>query len=438
MANELTLQELEDFSREFNADPTSQVVARAAKRSGVLEASYNDAVSHRLTHVFSTELDTDNVTNQLQSGRCWLFATLNVLRHHFGKEYKVKNFTFSQAYNFFWDKVERANNFYNYVLENADKPLDDREVKAYFDFAGHDGGQWHMAISLVEKYGVVPTYAMPETANTNNTAALAEALAQKEKKDALVLRKLAQAGDLEAAQKARKKFLSEVYRMTAIAVGEPPKKFDLEYRDDDKKYHLEKNLTPVEFYNKYFKDVDLSDYVVLTNAPDHEYNKLFALPSEDNVQGKYPIKLLNVPMEFLTSAAIAQLKDGEAVWFGNDVGKQKENKTGFLATDLYKLDDLFGVDLTMTKKERLETGMGEVSHAMTLVGVDEDNGEVRQWKVENSWGEKVAKKGYYVMSQDWFEEYVYEVVVHKKYLTSEQQKLAEGPAQQLPAWDSLA
>ena len=438
MAHELTVQELEKFSADFNKNPENKVIARSAQRSGVLEASYNDRVQSELTRVFSTELDTDNVTNQKHSGRCWLFATLNVLRHEFGKKYKAKDFTFSQAYNFFWDKIERANMFYNRILDSADMPLDSRQVKTDLDFAGSDGGQFQMAAALVEKYGVVPSYAMPETFNTNDTTGFATALGDKLKKDALVLRHLKQYGKDDEIEKTREKFLSEVYQMTAIAVGEPPKKFDLEYRDDDKKYHLEKDLTPLEFLHKYMGDVDFDDYVVLTNAPDHEYGKLYGLPAEDNVSGSLRIKLLNVPMEYLTAASIAQLKDGEAVWFGNDVLRQMDRKTGYLDTNLYKLDDLFGVDLKMSKADRLKTGVGEVSHAMTLVGVDEDNGEVRQWKVENSWGDKSGAKGYYVMNNEWFNDYVYEVVVHKKYLTDKQKELAEGPITDLPAWDSLA
>ncbi len=438
MAHELSQQEIEEFARDFAADPQNKVIARAAQRSGVLEASFNDRVQAHLTRVFSTELNTDNVTNQKHSGRCWEFATLNVLRHAFAKKYKAKNFTFSQAYNFFWDKIERANLFYDAILKTADQPINSREVRANLDFAGGDGGQFNMAAALIAKYGVVPSYAMPETANTNNTTGFATALADKMKKDALVLRKLKRAGKDDQIEDTRKRLLSEVYRMTAVAVGEPPKKFDLEYRDDDKKYHLEKDLTPTEFLHKYLGDVDLGDYVVLTNAPDHEYNKLYGLPGEDNVAGYYRIKLLNVPMEYLRSAAIAQLKDGEAVWFGNDVLRQMDRKTGYLDTNLYKLNDLFGVDLKMSKADRLRTGVGTVSHAMTLVGVDEDHGDVRQWKVENSWGNKTGAKGYYVMNNDWFNDYVYEVVVHKKYLTDQQKKIAEGPVTDLPLWDSLA
>lgn len=436
MSHNLSLQELEKFSNDFNSDPKNPIIARAAERSGVLEASYNERVAGQLTRVFSTELDTDNVTNQKHSGRCWLFATLNILRHNFGAKNKAKNFTLSQAYNFFWDKIERANLFYDKVIETADKPLDDREVQGYFNFAGRDGGQWHMAISLVKKYGVVPSYAMPESFNTNDTSAFDDALAAQEKKDALALRKLAQSGNKEELEKAREEFLNDIYRMTAIAVGEPPKTFDLEYRDDDKNYHLEKNLTPIEFFNKYF-DIDLDDYVPLGNYPDHEFNKLYHIALEDNVEGGYKTTVLNVPIEYLEQAALSQLKDGEPVWFGNDVLKQMDRKTGYLDTDLYQLDSLFDIDSSMTKAERLATGVGQCSHAMVLVGVDEDNGDIRQWKVENSWGDKSGAKGYYVMDHKWFKEYVYQVIVHKKYLTKEQQDLLKTTATNVTVWDSM-
>ena len=438
MSHELTFQEIEGFRKDFD-NSRNDVVSRAAMRSGVLEASFNPKVEETLNDVFSVEVKTDNVTNQQQSGRCWLFATLNTLRHYFGEKNNYKNFTLSQAYNFFWDKIERANIFYDMIIDTADKPLDDRTVKAYLNFAGTDGGQWAMAASLVKKYGVVPTNAMPETFNTNHTSGFADALARKEKKDALVLRKLVNEGKMDEVEKKRKEFLSEVYRMTAIAVGEPPKSFDLEFRDDDKKLHLEKGLTPVQFFNEYWKDFDFSDYVCLTNAPDHEYGKLYSLPFEDNVEGGIPITFLNVPMEYLKDAAIKQLKSGESIWFGNDVLKEMDRKTGFLDDELYKTDDLFNVDTKMSKADRLATGEGAVTHAMTLVGVDLDHeGDVRKWKVENSWGDKSGRKGYFTMSDDWFNDYVYEVIVHKDYLTDEQRKIADSTPTPLPAWASLS
>ena len=217
----LSEQELAAFSADFNKNDKNKVASRAARRNGLFEASFNDEVSKRLNHTFSTELDIGGVTDQKHSGRCWEFATLNVLRHHFGKKYHVKDFTFSQAYNFFWDKIERANAFYDSMIRLADKPVDDREVETWFDFAGQDGGLWQMAINLVKKYGVVPSYAMPENATSNNTTALIDSLARKERKDALVLRKLVQEGKLEEAEKAKKEFLNEVYlKLTNISEKE--------------------------------------------------------------------------------------------------------------------------------------------------------------------------------------------------------------------------
>ena len=293
-----------------------------------------------------------------------------------------------------------------------------------------------MAASVIAKYGVVPSYVMPETFNSNHSDALNMVLSDKQKKDALTLRKLVQAGDEAAVEAKRKEFLAEIYKIMAIAVGEPPKTFDLEFRDDDKHYHLEKNLTPVEFFNKYC-DTDFDDYVVLANAPDHELNRVLHLGFEDNVEGGLPNLFVNVPMEYLEDAAVKMLKSGRAVWFGNDVLRQMDRKTGFMDTELYKLDDLLGIDTTMTKAERLATGVGMSSHDMAIVGVDEDRGEIRQWKVENSWGDKSGEKGYFVMSNDWFREYVYEVTVKKEFVPKQILDLLETEPVELDPWDSL-
>lgn len=434
--HELTLNEIANFQKEFAENAANPVKTRAVVRSGVKAASYDSQAASKLNRTFSIELPTDNVTNQKQSGRCWLFAALNVLRHRFASENKCKNFTFSQDYLFFWDRIERANMFFDHVLETSDKPLDDREVSFYFHAPDTDGGQWAMAVSLIRKYGLVPSYAMPESFTANATADFNHVLNKKLREDGLALRKLAQAGKTDEVEAARKEFLSEVYRMSVMAFGQPVTKFDLEFRDDDKNYHLDKDLTPVSFFNKYFTD-DLDDYVVLFNAPDHEFNKLYAIPFEDNVQGGSPIQFLNAPIEVLKDAAIKQMQDGEGVWFGCDVGQESDRQSGVLATGLFKTDELFGIKSGLTKAERLATGDSGSTHAMTLVGVDVDHGEIRQWKIENSWGEKVGKKGYFVMSDDWFNEYLFKVVVRKKYLSKDLVKIAEGPATPVPCWDPM-
>ena len=437
MTHELTLDEIAKFQQDYQQNKQNKIAELAVVNNGVQKASFNGEGIRDLNRTFSIEIPTDNVTDQKQSGRCWLFAALNVLRHKFAKQYHTKNFTFSQSYLFFWDRIERANIFFNHILETADKPVDDRTVHFYLQAPDTDGGQWHMAISLIRKYGLVPTYAQDESFTANNTAAFNQALNMKLREDGLVLRKLAQAGKNDEIEQKRKEYLSEIYRMAVIAFGQPVQKFDLEFKDDDGNYKLDQNITPLDFFHNYFED-DLDDYVVLFNAPDHEYDKLYAFPFEDNVEGGSPVRFLNTKIENLKEAAIKQLKDGETIWFGCDVGKQSDRQKGILAANLYETDTIFGIETKLNKKERLQTGASGSTHAMTFVGVDVVDGKPRQWKVENSWGTKVGDKGYFVMDDKWFDEYLFKVVVKKQYLPEKLVKIAEGEATPVPCWDSMA
>ncbi|AEB92521.1 C1 family peptidase [Lactobacillus johnsonii] len=437
MTHELTLDEIAKFQQDYQQNKQNKIAELAVVNNGVQKASFNGEGIRDLNRTFSIEIPTDNVTDQKQSGRCWLFAALNVLRHKFAKQYHTKNFTFSQSYLFFWDRIERANIFFNHILETADKPVDDRTVHFYLQAPDTDGGQWHMAISLIRKYGLVPTYAQDESFTANNTAAFNQALNMKLREDGLVLRKLAQAGKNDEIEQKRQEYLSEIYRMAVIAFGQPVQKFDLEFKDDDGNYKLDQNITPLDFFHNYFED-DLDDYVVLFNAPDHEYDKLYAFPFEDNVEGGSPVRFLNTKIENLKEAAIKQLKDGETIWFGCDVGKQSDRQKGILAANLYETDTIFGIETKLNKKERLQTGASGSTHAMTFVGVDVVDGKPRQWKVENSWGTKVGDKGYFVMDDKWFDEYLFKVVVKKQYLPEKLVKIAEGEATPVPCWDSMA
>lgn len=437
MTHELTLDEIAKFQQDYQQNKQNKIAELAVVNNGVQKASFNGEGIRDLNRTFSIEIPTDNVTDQKQSGRCWLFAALNVLRHKFAKQYHTKNFTFSQSYLFFWDRIERANIFFNHILETADKPVDDRTVHFYLQAPDTDGGQWHMAISLIRKYGLVPTYAQDESFTANNTAAFNQALNMKLREDGLVLRKLAQAGKNDEIEQKRQEYLSEIYRMAVIAFGQPVQKFDLEFKDDDGNYKLDQNITPLDFFHNYFED-DLDDYVVLFNAPDHEYDKLYAFPFEDNVEGDSPVRFLNTKIENLKEAAIKQLKDGETIWFGCDVGKQSDRQKGILAANLYETDTIFGIETKLNKKERLQTGASGSTHAMTFVGVDVVDGKPRQWKVENSWGTKVGDKGYFVMDDKWFDEYLFKVVVKKQYLPEKLVKIAEGEATPVPCWDSMA
>ena len=437
MTHELTLDEIAKFQQDYQQNKQNKIAELAVVNNGVQKASFNGEGIRDLNRTFSIEIPTDNVTDQKQSGRCWLFAALNVLRHKFAKQYHTKNFTFSQSYLFFWDRIERANIFFNHILETADKPVDDRTVHFYLQAPDTDGGQWHMAISLIRKYGLVPTYAQDESFTANNTAAFNQALNMKLREDGLVLRKLAQAGKNDEIEQKRQEYLSEIYRMAVIAFGQPVQKFDLEFKDDDGNYKLDQNITPLDFFHNYFED-DLDDYVVLFNAPDHEYDKLYAFPFEDNVEGGSPVRFLNTKIENLKEAAIKQLKDGETIWFGCDVGKQSDRQKGILAANLYETDTIFGIETKLNKKERLQTGASGSTHEMIFVGVDVVDGKPRQWKVENSWGTKVGDKGYFVMDDKWFDEYLFKVVVKKQYLPEKLVKIAEGEATPVPCWDSMA
>ncbi len=436
MGYKLTPDEIANFQKDYYQNARNKVAEMATVTNGVQNASFNTEKLRNLTRTFSIEIPTDAVTNQKQSGRCWLFAALNVLRHEFAKQNKAKNFMLSQGYLFFWDRIERANIFFNHILETADKPVDDRTVHYYLQAPDTDGGQWHMAVSLIKKYGVVPDYAYGESFTANNTAAFNRALNMKLREDGLILRKLAKDGKDDEIKEKRAEFLNEVYRMAVIAFGEPTQKFDLEFKDDDGKYHFDGDLTPKDFFNNYFTD-DLDDYVVLFNAPDHEFDKLYALPFEDNVEGGTPVEFLNTEIDNLKDAAIKQLEAGETLWFGCDVGKQSDRQKGIMTDNLYQTDTLFDIKTKLNKKQRLITGASGSTHAMTLVGVDVVNGKPRQWKVENSWGNKVGKNGYFVMTDDWFDQYLFKVVVKKKYLPKKLVELAEGKATPVACWDSM-
>ena len=435
--SELTRKDLEQYQTNYRKQPRRAVIARAIQENGINNVARDPKAAVRLNHVFSVDLKTGKVANQKRSGRCWMFALLNILKQRVAKKIHVKDFQLSQNYLFFWDKIERANIFYERMIATAGRPTKDRTVDFYLSMPGDDGGQWAMAAALVQKYGVVPQSVFPETAVTNNTMDFNAVMNLKLRRDGMQLRRLVQndASDVEIMS-ARKRMLSEVYRITAESFGVPPRKFNFEYRDDKKKYHLVKNLTPKQFYKRYV-GVDLNQYVVATNSPDKKMGQKYSLPSQDNVVGGKQIEFLNMPMKFLKQAAIKQLKAGEPVWFGNDVLQQMSRKHGLLDSHLYHRAELFDVNLQMSKADRLAYHEACVSHAMVLTGVDLVNGQPTKWKVQNSWGTKAGKNGYFVMTDDWMNQFVYEMVVQLKYLPKAQQQINQQTSIALKPWDSL-
>lgn len=427
------------YQAQFAERKDAKVIERAVTHQGILATSADYASDTDMTPVFSIDLDTGKVANQKQSGRCWMFAALNTMRHHLADVFKLTDFELSQNYTFFWDKFEKSNYFYQNVLNTADQPLDSRKVAFLMATPQQDGGQWDMLCAIIEKYGIVPKSVMPETYSSSKSSELNSTLNKKLRKDAVTLRQLVADGASKPdITSARDRMLGEVYRLLCYTLGEPAQQFDFEYRDDDKNYHLDQNLTPKTFYDKYV-GWDLNDYVSIINGPtaDKPYNKTYTVEMLGNVLGGREVKHLNVTIDDFKQLAIKQLQDGQSVWFGCDVGQSSDRQKGIMDLNTYDKNALLDMDLTMTKAERLDYGESLMTHAMVITGVDLVDGQPTKWKVENSWGEKVGTKGYFVMSDRWLEEYCYQIVINKKYLSDTlKQAQAKKPIVLAP-WDPM-
>lgn len=434
----ITEEQTKHYRDSFLANQKQVALQRGVVKNGITASAENVAAHVENTPVFSIDLATGKVANQKQSGRCWMFAALNTFRHKMLQQFKLKDFELSQNYTFFWDKYEKANYFYENILATADQEASSREVAFLLQTPQQDGGQWDMIVSLFQKYGVVPKAVMPESSNSSNSRDLNKYLNKLLRKHAVVLRKLAAGKDEAAVEAKRKEMLQEVYTLLATALGTPPEVFDFEYRDEEQNYHIDQQLTPQSFYEKYV-GVNLDDYVSLINAPtaDKPYNRSYTVSMLGNVVGGAPVKYLNLDMETFKQLAVKQLKDGESVWFGCDVGQSSTRDSGIMALNAFDIDDLFEADFTMTKAERLDYGDSLMTHAMVLTGVDVVDGKSTKWKVENSWGEKVGEKGFFVMSDAWMDEYTYQIVVRKDYLTTEQLAAFEAEPVVLAPWDPM-
>ena len=429
--SEISKNTTEKFAEAYQQNNKQNALQRGVVKNGIT-ASAETIQGH-------VDVTTGKVSNQKQSGRCWMFAALNTFRHKMLNAFNLKDFELSQNHTFFWDKYEKANYFYENVLATAQEPLSSRKVAFLLQTPQQDGGQWDMIVSIFQKYGVVPKAVMPESSNSSNSRDLNNYLNKKLRKDAGTLRQLVADGQSEAAiQEAKEGMLQEIYNFLATSLGTPPETFDFEYRDEEKNYHIDRGLTPQTFYDKYV-GVDLDDYVSIINAPtaDKPYNKSYTVEMLGNVVGGKEVKYLNVDMETFKKLAIAQLEQGESVWFGCDVGQSSTRDSGIMALDAYDMNDLFDIDFTMTKAQRLDYGESLMTHAMVLTGVDIVDGKSTKWKVENSWGEKVGTNGFFVMSDEWMDEYTYQIVVRKEFLTAEQLAAFEAEPQVLAPWDPM-
>ncbi len=431
---------IDRLRRSFEENPKHLVAQRATVKNGINDSSIDGETLRSVRHCFSNEVYAGTITNQKQSGRCWMFAALNVLRLEIMKRYNIANVELSQNYPLFWDKLEKANYFLESIMDTVSEPLDGRLVAHLLSAPMQDGGQWDMFANLVRKYGVVPKDAMPESAASSATREMDRYLTLKLREYAMLLRTDAAAGaKTETLRKRKDDMLKTIYDMLCISLGTPPERFDWEARAKDDTFVRVEDVTPLEFYEKCV-GLNLDDYVSIINAPtaDKPFHRTYTVSYLGNVKGGSPVTYLNLPIEEFKELALSQLKEGEAVWFGCDVGQWHEKKSGVMDTDVLKVDELFSTTFPLTKAERLDYGESCMTHAMVFTGVNLDEfGVPDRWKVENSWGTENGNEGFYVMSDRWFDEYVYQIVVNKKYLSVKQlEELALVPTILAP-WDPM-
>ncbi|NQN65557.1 aminopeptidase C [Streptococcus suis] len=424
----------------YLANPSLQATENAVSHNGLLKSLETRQSAIDNDYVFSIDLTKDAVSNQKASGRCWMFAALNTFRHKLISDFKLENFELSQAHTFFWDKYEKSNWFLEQIIATADQEIGSRKVKFLLDTPQQDGGQWDMVVALFEKYGVVPKSVYPESISSSSSRELNQYLNKLLRQDAQILRDLlAKGASSKEVQIQKENLLQEIFNFLAVNLGLPPRSFDFAYRDKDNVYHRDTNVTPQAFYEKYV-GLKLSDYVSIINAPttDKPYNKSYTVELLGNVVGAPAVRYLNVEMNRFKELAIAQLKSGESVWFGSDVGQSSNRQTGIMATNTYDFSSGLGIHFHQDKAGRLDYSESLMTHAMVLTGVDlDDNEQPLKWKVENSWGDKVGDKGYFVASDSWMDEYTYQIVVRKEFLTQEELAAYQAQPQVLAPWDPM-
>ncbi len=414
-----------------------RVLQNAVLKNGINNAVVNNEVYNRTHHVFSENIETGKVTYQKQSGRCWIFAALNTFRHKMNKEYNLENFELSQSYVFFWDKFEKSNYFLDNIIKTRNEEIDSRIVRHLLQTPQQDGGQWDMLVSVIKKYGVVPKSVQGEVFHSSSSAMLNNLL---NKKLRLGAQKLREANNMSEDQliELKDEIMDEIYAFLCVMLGVPQEVVDFEYYDKDKKFHRDLGLTPVEFFNKYV-NMNLDDYISIINAPtdDKPYYRTFTVDFLGNVTGN-EVKYLNLPMDEFKNLAIEQIKQGETVWFGCDVGQISDRLGGMMDLDVFEYEQSFGFDILQDKKNSLDYSESLMTHAMVLSGVNlDEKGKSNRWKVENSWGEEPGNKGYFVMSDAWMDRFTYQIVVNKKYLTEKQKEALKQDPIRLKPWDPM-
>jgi bleomycin hydrolase len=432
--------DIEQYRIAFGDDPKNRLVRNAVAKTTITSVALDRDAVTRLSHTYSHMVKAGKSTSQNRSGRCWMFAGLNLFRVTAAEKMGIEEFELSQNYLMFWDKLEKSNFFLESILGTLDEPTEGRLIAWLVTHPIQDGGQWDMFVNLVKKYGVVPKEVMPETESSSNSGIMNARITEKLREFAARLRQGFAAGASESDLRAQKaEMLETIYRMLSIHLGEPPREFLWQWRDKEKEFHRDGVVTPQEFREKYIP-LDLDGMVCLIHCPQasKEYHTLYTVAYLGNVVGGHAVRYVNVPLDVLKAATAGMIKDGKPVWFGCDVGKMFDRELGLMDLDVFDYPSVYGTTFGLNKAERLDYGQSLMTHAMVLTGVDLDEEEKpRKWRVENSWGDSNGDKGFMLMTDPWFDEYLYEVVVEKQYVPAEVVALLETEASVLPPWDPM-
>ena len=441
MSKIISLSKVNNYRKFFDSSNQFKSTMNALTRSKLEDITMNwetfRVVDHTYSNVISTEMK--KVTNQKSSGRCWGFAALNLMRIELAKNYNLSNFEFSQSYFMFYDKLEKANYFLENILSTLSESSDSRLISWLVSSPIQDGGQWDMFVNLMEKYGIVPQSVMPESFHSSNSRSMNQVITRQLRKDASILREKNKQGiKLSELRKIKLDMMEIIYNMLCMFIGKPPKDFNWQIRDKKNKFLRFEKLTPTSFYKEHVK-INLEDKICLIHCPmkNKKFDELYTIKCLGNVVEGQIIKYLNVHIDEMKKYAIKSLKNNEAVWFGCDVGKMFHRDIGVMDTALYNYELSLGVDSEMDKATKLEYGDSQMTHAMLFTGVDIQSKKPVKWRVENSWGIKGGCKGYYLMTDDWFNEYNYEVVIDKKYLPEKILKLLKKEPVVLNPWDPM-
>ena len=415
----ITPEMLAKIQKEQKLTAADNALANAIAANAIDDLAKNRKAAHQLDTHFSIETPEQSITNQKSSGRCWMFSGMNVLRADFARRTDSLRVDFSQAYLFFYDRLERANLFLQGVVNTAKKPIDDPQVQFFFKSPINDGGTFCGVADLTEKYGLVPKQVMPESFSSDNTSKMASLLKSRLREDGLTLRKMVAEGKKNAdIEKAKTGMLATIYRMLALTIGEPPTEFT--YAHVDKKGNSvgeTKTYTPQEFYKEVVGEKLNGTFIMAMNDPRRPYYKTYEVELDRHTYDGHNWKYINLPMDDIEQMAIASLKDGKKMYSSYDVAKMLDRKRGYGDTENFDYGSLLGTSFNMTKAERISTFDSGSTHAMTLTAVDLDkDGKATKWKVENSWGADWGQKGCMIMSDRWVREYMFRLVIDKKYV----------------------